>query len=310
MEGDSCQTLRQLEYLVAIDETRHFHRAAHKVGVAQPTLSAQVKALEDRLGVLLVERNRTSVVITETGQQVVTLARRILMDVKEIRDIAETSAHDFSGTIRFGVSPTIGPYLLPHVIPGLHKAHKTLKLYVRESIPAHLPGDLLDGKYDLILTTTPVNKSGVVTLPLFREPLYIAVPSDWALAKSEKIEKNSLKGQSLLALEIGHQLHEQVETICQEFGARLMFDYEGTSLDTIRQMVGMGMGLSILPGLYVKSELRKDKSVVVRELKGRALYRTIGLAWRVNSIRSYEFEVLASHIITAIKKKFPHFTVL
>ncbi len=303
-------TLRQLEYLIAIDETRHFHKAAHKAGVTQPTLSAQIKVLEDKLGVVLVERNRTSVFLTEIGQRIVTLAKRILRDVQEIEEIAKISTQFFAGTIRFGVLPTIGPYLLPHVIPGLYKAHKNLKLYVREAIPSNMVSDLVNGKFDLILTTTPVKKAGVHSIGLFREPLMIAVPADWTLANNEQIERKQLKGQSLLALEAGHQLHEQVEAICREFGAELLFDYEGTSLDTIRQMVGMGMGLSILPGVYVKSELRKDKTVVVRHLKGRALYRTIGLAWRENSIRSHEFETIAQHTRQAIKRQFPDFLAL
>ena len=303
-------TIRQLEYLIAIDEMRHFHKAAHQVGVAQPTLSAQIKAMEDKLGVQLIERSRTTVMITDVGEQIVNKARQILMHVQDIHDIAKTTIQDFSGTIKLGVSPTIGPYLLPHVIPGLHKAYKDLKLYVRECIPSVMPGDLLNGRYDAILTTIPVKRSGISSQPLFREPLSIAVPADWSLAKQDTIERKKLYGQSILALETGHQLHEQVETICEEFGAKILFDYEGTSLDTLRQMVGMGMGLSILPGLYVKSELRKDKTVVVRQLKGRSLYRTIGLAWRENSIRSHEFEVLAKYIRDAIQKQFSDFMVL
>lgn len=303
-------TLRQLEYLITVNETKHFHKAAQKIGISQPTLSAQIKTLEQHLGIILLERNRTSVIATEMGERVINIAKRIIKDVQEIKDISATANQIFAGTIKLGVAPTIGPYLLPHVIPNLHSTYQNLKLYVREGIPMQMPIDLLEGKYDVLLTPTPVKISGVYSQPLFREPLYIAVPSDWELAKHDTIERKKLKGQSLLALETGHQLHEQVESICEEFGAELLFDYEGTSLDTIRQMVGMGMGLSILPGLYVKSELRKDKTVVVRELKGRALYRTVGLAWRENSARKHEFLELAELNKTAIKRQFSEFITL
>lgn len=303
-------TLRQLEYLIAIDEIRHFHKAAHKVGVTQPTLSAQIKLLEENLGVVLIERSRTSVFLTEAGQRVVLLAKRIINDVQEIYETAETMSREFAGTIRLGVSPTIGPYLLPHVIPGLHKAHKDLKLYVREVIPAYMPNDLINGKYDLLLTTTPVMGAGIHSLPLFREPLYLAVPADSSLAEFKQVERKHLKGQSILTLETGHQLHKQVVSICEEFGAKLLSDYEGTSLDTIRQMVGMGMGVSFLPGLYVKSELRKEKSVILRELKGRKLYRTIGVAWRENTLKQKEYETLANYKREAIKQKFTEFMII
>lgn len=303
-------TIRQLEYFVAVSETKHFHKAAHSLGVAQPTLSAQIKALEESLGVRLFERSRTSVILTDVGRDILQLSNDVLRNVQEIRDTALIRSKAFSGTVKLGVSPTIGAYLLPHVLPALHKAHKNLKLYVREVIPALMPSELNSGKHDLLLTTTPIKSTEFHSISLFREPLYIAVPAEWPLAKQDKIERKDLKGQSLLALEKGHQLHEQVEAICEEFGAKLLFDYEGTSLDTIRQMVGMGMGLSILPGLYVKSELRKDKTVVVRELKSRNLYRTVGYVWRKNAIRSKEFDEVSAYTQAAVKSKFSDFSLL
>ena len=147
-------------------------------------------------------------------------------------------------------------------------------------------------------------------LPLFREPLYLAVASDSDLASREHIERKDLRGRSIIALETGHQLREQVDAICNEFGAVLLTDFEGTSLDTIRQMVGMGMGLSFLPGLYVQSNLSKDAAVRTVELKGRALYRTIGIMWRHTSARKDEFVRLAGHIRETVKRNFPKFQLL
>ncbi len=303
-------SLRQLEYLVAISDARNFRRAAERVGASQPTLSAQLKTLEQRLGAPLIERDRHSVITTPVGDQVVALARRVLQDVQEIRDVAGRHGQDFSGTIRLGLPPTIGPYLLPKIVPDLHKAYPDLKLYVREDKPQSLPDGLMEGRYDVLVTPLPVRDLNVETLPLFREPLFVAMASDHELAKNRTVARADLKDQAVLALESGHQLHEQVEAVCEEFGATLLFDYEGTSLDTLREMVGMGMGLSFLPGLYVRSSLGQDPSIKVSELKDRSLFRTIGLVWRKTSFRAQEFETLAEHLKRSVRRDFSGFMLL
>lgn len=303
-------SLRQLEYLVAISDARHFRRAADRVGASQPTLSAQLKALELQLGARLIERDRSSVIATPVGEQVVSLARRILQDVQEIRDVAARRGGEFAEVIRLGLPPTIGPYLLPKIIPELHKEYPDLKLYVREDKPQALPPALKEGRYDVLIMPLPLADSGLETLAIFREPLFVAMAADHPLAKKRTIFRGDLKGQSILALEVGHQLHEQVEAVCEEVGANLNFNYEGTSLDTLREMVGMGMGLSFLPGLYVRSNLRRDSSVTVLELKDRPLHRTIGLVWRKSSYLTPEFESLAVYLIRAIKRDFADFMLL
>lgn len=303
-------SLRQLEYLITLHGTRHFRRAAETNGVSQPTLSAQLKVLEERLGVQLVERDRSSVIFTPVGEDIVRVAKRVLRDVQEIRDVAASQRGTFGGLIRLGLPPTIGPYLLPRLLPDLHKAYPDLKLYVREETPSALPGSLTDGRHDVLITPLPVAGSEFVTIPLFREPLILAIPSDHTLANRKEIDRRDLMGQAVLTLEAGHQLHEQVEAICEEFGADLMFDYEGTSLDTLRQMVGMGMGLSFLPGLYVETALGADPTVVPRTLKGRSLSRTIGLVWRNTSARIAEFEMLASYVRDTVRRDFPDFALL
>lgn len=303
-------TIRQLEYLIALDDMRHFRKAAERAGVSQPTLSAQIKSLEDTLGVQLLERGRSSVLLTDAGQRIVEIARRVTSGVQEIRDVAKRSATSFAGVIRLGVAPTIGPYLLPHVVPALHKSYSDLKLYIREAIPSALPGDLVDGRHDIIMTPLPIGRRDIETIPIFREPLLVAVPSDHSLSQHPELKRTDLRDQSILALEAGHQLHEQVEAICEEVGAAILFDFEGTSLDTLRQMVGMGMGLSILPGLYVNSKLDNESAVVLKTLRGRALSRTIGLAIRRNSSRRGEFEKLADHVREAVRRNFPDFLIL
>jgi len=254
-------SLKQLEYLVALHEKRHFRRAAERAGVSQPTLSAQLKALEQDLGGTLVERSRSGVVFTPLGKEVVRIAHRILRDIGEIRQMASNYGHDFGGTIRLGLPPTIGPYLLPRVLPNLHRTYPDLRLYVREEVPKTLPSALQEGRHDVLITPLPVKGAEVTVLPVFREPLFVVVAADHPLARAEDIVRSDLAGQSILTLETGHHLHEQAEAICEEFGARLRFDFEGTSLDTLRQMVAMGVGLSLLPGLYVRSAIDQDTGV-------------------------------------------------
>ncbi|MEM7464551.1 MAG: LysR substrate-binding domain-containing protein [Pseudomonadota bacterium] len=303
-------SLRQLEYLLAVAELRHFRRAAAKVGVSQPTLSAQINALEERLGAQLVERSRSRVLLTPVGEQVTETARRIMRDVQEIREIATHKLGEPGGTIRLGLPPTIGPYLMPRVIPKIHRAYPDLKLYVREDIPSNLPDGLDSGKYDVLIAPIPVKAEGMDTIHLFREPLHLVVPADSDLGKRESIERKELKHRSILTLETGHHLRELVVGLCDDFGAELRAEYEGTSLDTLRQMVGMGMGLSFLPGLYVRSELRGGGNVKQIELKGRTLYRTIGMIWRNTSARKPEFEQLGQHIRDAVKRSFTNFPIL
>jgi LysR family hydrogen peroxide-inducible transcriptional activator len=270
-------SLRQLEYFLALAELRHFRRAAEKCGASQPTLSAQLRAMEDKLGLQLVERNRTGVILTAAGQQIVVIARRILRDVRSIQELSAALGGGGGGLLRMGLPPTIGPYLLPRMVPDLHSTYPSLKLYVREDLPKALPVALEDGRQDIIVMALPVLAGDLVSVPIFREPLYLAIPSDHVLASREKIQRRDLKGTAILTLESGHQLREQVEGLCGEVGAELQSDFEGTSLDTLREMVGMGMGLSFLPGLYVNSSLRQDPAVKVVTIAGPPIYRTIGM---------------------------------
>lgn len=299
-------SLRQLEYLIALSETHHFRRAAERVGVSQPTLSAQLSTLEQNLGAQLVERSRSRVLLTPIGKQVERIARRVVRDMQEIRDVCAVQSGQFSGTIRLGLPPTIGPYLLPHLVPRVHKAYPGLKLYVREEVPHGLPARLQEGQHDVIVMPLPVMADDLVSISLYREPLYLAVPADGPLAKFDILERRDLEGQAVLTLESGHQLHEQVEAICEEFGAVPLSNFEGTSLDTLRQMVGMGMGISFLPALYVHGTLAKDRSIKILELKGRSIYRTIGMLWRKTSARSAEFERLGHHIRETVQRNFPN----
>jgi len=302
--------LRQLEYLVALADTRHFRRAAERANTTQPTLSEQLKALEDRLGVQLVERTRSKVVLTAIGQQVVEIARRMLADSSEIKALAASGGRELSGLVRLGLPPTIGPYLLPHVIPELHRTYPGLRLYVREDLPAGLPGALEEGALDVIITPLPVRGADIVAVPLFREPLYLATASDHPLAMSENVTRERLAGQDVLALGPGHQLHDVAIGLCEELGARLRRDYEGTSLDTLREMVAMGLGITFLPGLYVRSVAARDASVATMEIQGRSVYRTVGMAWRRTSARQHDYQLFAQRIRAVVARDLDGIAVL
>ncbi len=302
--------LRQLEYLVAIDETRHFRRAAERANTTQPTLSEQLKSLEERLGVQLVERSRSHVALTPVGTQVVEIARRMLADAAEIRSLATSGGTELSGVIRLGMPPTVGPYLLPAVIPALRTRFPGLKLYVREELPGSLPRSIEEGAHDLVISLLPVAAASLMTEPLFREPLYLAVDQGHRLAKKEKVRRSDLEGEEILALGRGHQLHDAVVALCEDFGAVLRTDYEGTSLDTLREMVAMGLGVTFLPGLYVKTVASRDTNIRTIELADRSLHRTVAVMWRQTSPLQSSYKVFAELVRSRVRKRFKGFVVL
>ncbi|WP_299616020.1 hydrogen peroxide-inducible genes activator [Pelagibius sp.] len=302
-------TLQQLRYLVAVAETLHFRRAAEMTHVTQPTLSGQLRELEERLGVQLVERSRAKVILTPIGKEIAGRARTVLRDVQDIVDLAKQGHSLLGGTIRVGVLQSLGPYLLPHILPKLHQSYPNLKLYVREGMPQSLLNGVDDGSLDLLLFPLPVKGADLQTARLFREPLLVVAPSDHALAAKETAERADLKGETIMTLEPGHRLHDQVKELCEQFGAKLALDYEGTSLDTLRQMVGMGMGVSLLPALYVRSEVQQDDQVVARALRSRPPFRMIGMIWRRHSARQEEYLTLAEIIRGVLKERVSEVTV-
>ena len=303
-------SLQQLRYLVAVAETLHFRRAAELTHVTQPTLSGQLRELEERLGVQLVERSRAKVMLTPLGKEIAARSRTVLRDVQDIVELAKHGQTLLGGTIRVGVLQSLGPYLLPHLLPELHQSYPSLKLYVREGMPQALLDGVDDGSFDLLLFPLPVKGADLQSVRLFREPLWIVAPSDHRLAAKEEAERSDLKGETVLTLEHGHRLHDQVRELCDEFGAKLSHDYEGTSLDTLRQMVGMGMGLSFLPALYVRSEVLHDSQVAARRLQSRPPYRMIGMIWRKHSARQDEFLALAGLVRGILKGAVPEVTVM
>jgi len=303
-------TIQQLRYLVSLSETRHFRRAADACHVTQPTLSAQLKELERKLGVTLVERSRSKLIITPTGEAVVGIARRILRDLDEIRAVSASGRATLESTIRIGVVPTLGSYFLPLIVPDLHARYPRLGLYMREGLSQMLLRRIEDGGLDLLFFPMPIGSGDLDGISLFREPIHVALPVDHRLAAERAISHKMLAGETILALEPDHKLYEQVREICDDAGAELSHEYEGTSLDTLRQMVAMGMGLSFLPALYVKSEVEREDLVVARPFAHRAPSRTIGMVWRRGTVREAEYRTLAVDICQILKRTAPEVIVL
>jgi LysR family transcriptional regulator, hydrogen peroxide-inducible genes activator len=298
-------TLRQLDYLVAIAETLHFRRAAERMNATQSTLSSQLKALEERLGIQLVERTNAKVILTPAGHDVVAIARRMLRDAKEIRDIAKVRGRLFSGVLRLGVPPTIGPSLLPRAIPVIREKYPALKLYIREEPPSDLTRALEDGAYDAVITVMPVIIESLIAVPLFCEPLYLAISNEHPLAAKTILCVGDLKGLDVLTLKKGHQLHALVHALCERTGAVLRDDYEGTSLDTLREMVASGLGCAFLPALYVRSRLACDGSIALRTVSDCSLTRMVCLAWRRSSPLAENYQALAQIIKNVVETDWP-----
>lgn len=303
-------TLRQLSYLVALSQELHFRRAAERVNVTQPTLSIQIQELENKLKVSLVERNASKVMLTPLGREIVERARTVLSDVEDIKSLAAASQHGFDGTIRIGVPPTLGPYLLPHIIPDLHARYPNLKLYVKEGKPRDLQLELKEGIHDVIVSPLPINHTDLTVENLFREPLMVVTAPDHPFAHRDQIERKDFAGQKVLAIERGHHLHDQVIKLCEDFKATPLRDYEGTSLDTLRVMVGMGVGIAFLPALYVKSEIGNRGEIASVKLNATGLYRQLGLAWRTRSVHGELFADIAEMIRTIAEDRLPEITAI
>jgi len=297
-------TLKQLKYLVALADNEHFRRAAESCGISQPSLSVQLQTLESILGARLVERSRSGVIFTPLGREVVARARRVLFEAQSIKDFAAVAVQGLAGTIRLGVNATLGPYLLPRVLAALHREHPDTKLYIRESKPTSLEAELGAGLHDVILAQSPIHNADYDTAPLFIEPIFLAVSADHPLAGHAHVSVADLKELPVLSLSPDYHLHDQVHALCETFGARLIRDYEGTSLDALRQMVAMDMGTTFLPALYAQSEISELGDVVTIPLKGRRISRSIGLVWRKGAGRSSGYADLADFIRDVVRKDF------
>lgn len=276
-------TFRQLQYFVEVAERTHFGHAATALGVSQSALSQQIRALELSLGVTLIERNTRTAELTPSGRELFDKARDILLKVQDFTDLAARASDKPVGRIRFGISPTLGPYIMPSVIADLHRQSPDLRLFIKEGIPIRQMSDLAEGKLDMLVAPLPVHSDAFEIEQLFREPLHIVSPPEHPLATRERLAEKDLAGHTFLSLDNRHHYHNQVQAICNRLGAHILADYEGTSLDSLRQMAGSGVGLAILPELYILSE--SGGTEMAKELcpDDWSEYRSIAALWRRNA---------------------------
>lgn len=285
-------THRQLEYLVAVAERGHFGEAARSCNVSQPSLSAQLKLLEDQLGSPLIERGPSRARPTPTGQAILPMARNVLALLDEIVDVAGKEAGNLGRLVSLGVAPTFGPYFMPSLLPELHARFPLLELYIREERPSQLEAALSEGSLDCVIAPGPFTLPSIETEPLCIEKLWVGIPEDHPLAGADRVRPEQLRGERLLTLGRGHRLYDEVQRLCEATGAVLREDYEGTSLDAIRQMVSIGMGLSLFPELYARSEFQRGRNMVLREIDGWPISRTLHFAWRRESARAAQMRQL------------------
>ena len=275
--------LRDLKYLVAVAEHRHFGRAADACFVSQPTLSTQVKKLEETLGVALFERSRRHVMLTPAGQAIVAQAGTVLREVDELLRVADGHRDPLGGNFRLGIIPTVAPYLLPLVLAPVRQALPNLRVQLIEGQTASIMAQLQEGKLDAVILALPVHEDDVVQTPLFKEPFYFAVPPNHPKAGRKVVREAELNQEQVLLLEDGHCLRDQALEICKSRNAVENANFRATSIETLRQMVAAGVGVTLMPELAVTDSA--DLHYIPFSSR-RGPHRVIGLCWRSSSPRT------------------------
>src|SRR5882724_7049730 len=272
--------LKDLRYLVALADERHFGRAAQRSFVSQPTLSAQLKKLEEYLGVQLVERQPKQVTLTQAGEQIVARARRMLEAGDEVIALARSHRDPLAGKLRMALLPTIGPYLLPRVAREIRDALPRLELQLYEYQTAPMLEKLNGGQIDLGILALPVEMDGLEARQLYEEPFALAVPAQHRLAQQREVKVDDLKDETLLLLEDGHCLRDQALEVCSHVGVQEKQDFRATSLETMRQMVATGAGVTLLPELASRGAYGASRDVVLRPFAEPQPRRYVGAIWR------------------------------
>jgi LysR family transcriptional regulator, hydrogen peroxide-inducible genes activator len=285
--------LKDLKYLVALADYRHFSKAAEASFVSQPTLSTQIRKLEELLDVQLVERNSRQVLLTEVGEAIAARARNALAEADAIRELAKMSKEPDVGTLTLGVFPTLGPYWLPHVVPRLVARFPKLRLHLVEEKTETLIEMLASGKLDLAVLAEPVMHDQFEHTRLFDESFVLAVPSSNLLAEKSKVRVTDLAHVNLLLLSDGHCLREQALAVCALGGAQESDRFRATSLETLRQMVAAGVGATLLPSLATLAPVAKNEAICLIPFEAPQPLRSIALYWRSSSARSSFFQRLA-----------------
>jgi LysR family hydrogen peroxide-inducible transcriptional activator len=289
-------TLKQLQYLVALEEEGHFGRAADACFVTQSTLSGGIRELESLVGVVLVERTKRVVRFTPLGARVAAKARRILREAEELADMVRAAGKPLAGELRMGVIPTIAPFLLPRLLPRLRTEFPELRLYLREETSQAACDSLHRGQLDCVLLALPYGCGEVESAALFDDRLFVAFPPGEAPAAQGSIEAAAIDEDRLLLLEDGHCLKDHALAACNRPELRAEATMLGTSLHTLVQMVANGLGQTLVPEMAIEAGILEGTGVAARRLEAEHAYRRIALIWRKGSPREKEFRLLADSL--------------
>jgi LysR family hydrogen peroxide-inducible transcriptional activator len=296
-------TLTELRYIVALHQTGHFGKAAERCHVSQPTLSIAIKKLEDELGIALFERGRTHVSTTPVGQRVVQQAQVVLEQADRIRELADVGRDPLGSRLSIGAIYTVGPYLFPCFVPGLHQIAPGMPLYIEESYTAVLREKLRAGTLDAIIVALPFTEPDVVTQVLYEEPFVVLMPGDHRLAKQEVITQKQLEKETVLLLGEGHCFRDQVLQSCPgvrkglgNADAQLQSVIEGSSLETLKLMVASHLGITVLPMSAAQTGSYGAGTLVTRPFADPAPRRTVALAWRASFPRHRAIDVVGQAI--------------
>ncbi len=304
-------TLTELRYIVALARERHFGRAAEKCFVSQPTLSVAVKKLEDELGVALFERGGSEVTVTPVGSRIVEQAQRVLEEASAIKSLALEGKDELATPLRFGAIFTIGPYLMPLLIPLLHKRAPRMPLIIQENYTARLSELLKTGELDLVVLSLPFTEPGIVTQPLYDEPFRVLVPAAHAWARKARIPADDLCRENLLLLSSGNCFREQVLQTCagveRATNDGVQHSLEGSSLETIRHMVASGVGITVLPAAAAEARTTENRLTAVKPFAAPVPSRRVALAWRRSFPRPRAVELVREAILAC---KLPGVTML
>ncbi len=289
-------SIKQLKYLCAVAEHKHFTKAADACFVTQSTLSAAIAELESQLDAKVFERNKKSVLITPLGEKLLKQARVILGDVEDFVALAKAHAEPLSGDLRLGVIPTIGPFLLPPMLTSLRRNYPKLKLFLKEEMSAQLERQLQQGQLDLIILALPYALPDMEVISLCKDEFLLCLPPGHAFEKLKQVEQGQLRGESLLLLEEGHCLRDHALEACQLKAAATDIVYQGNSLHTLVQMVANGLGLTLLPAMSVAADVLGDTHLSIKHFSNENVDREIGMAWRKTDPRRDDYLLLAEHI--------------
>jgi LysR family transcriptional regulator, hydrogen peroxide-inducible genes activator len=290
-------TPQQLRYLLALAEHGHFGRAAEACAVSQSTLSAGLLALERQLDARLLDRSAGKrVVFTPLGHEVLGRARAALAALEAVAETAAASRAPMSGPLRLGVIPTIGPFLLPRLMPALRAAFPRLRLFLREDLTPRLIDGLLANRLDVLLLALPCECDPAETMAVGRDEFVLALPPGNPLAALDRVPASALAGERVLLLEEGHCMRDQALAAC---GGVRGEGFAATSLHTLVQMVAGGLGVTLLPRLALEGGVAQGAEIALRPLEGRGAWRTLGLAWRPNAPRAADYRALAPVIARA-----------